>query len=69
MKKLRVYAAEGVRHAWLIDPLARTLEVFRLDGDAYRLVGQHAGDELVRGEPFDALELDLLVLWGEERAK
>lgn len=68
VKKLRVYATERVKHAWIIDSLARTLEVFRLEGVAYLLVGQYVGDELVRAEPFDAIELDLLVLWGEERA-
>ena len=31
-RKLRVYAREGVAHAWLVDPLARTPEVLRLDG-------------------------------------
>jgi len=29
-EKMRIYAREGVRHAWLVDPIARTLEVFRL---------------------------------------
>ena len=26
-RKLRVYAAHGVQHAWMVDPLAETLEV------------------------------------------
>jgi hypothetical protein len=30
-------------------------------------VTTHADDALVRAEPFDAIELDLLRLWGEER--
>src|SRR5882672_4024682 len=30
-KKLRIYAPEGVAHAWLLDPLRQTLEVLRLD--------------------------------------
>lgn len=29
MRKLPVYARERVAHAWLIDPLQRTVEVFR----------------------------------------
>jgi len=29
--KLRIYAREGVRHAWLIDPLRQSLEVFERD--------------------------------------
>jgi Uma2 family endonuclease len=30
--KLPVYAHEGVRHVWFIDPVLRMLEVFRLEG-------------------------------------
>src|SRR5689334_25190870 len=30
--KLPVYAREGVKHVWLVDPEARMLEVFRLEG-------------------------------------
>ena len=31
VKKLSIYAREQVRHTWLVDPLARTLEVLRLE--------------------------------------
>lgn len=62
--KLRVYAEEGVGHLWLLDPLARTLEVLRLQGEAYLVAAVFAGDEAVRAEPFDAVELDLVTLWG-----
>jgi Uma2 family endonuclease len=65
--KLPIYAREGVKHIWLVDPAARTLEVFRLDGGGWRLLGAHGGADCVRAEPFEALELDLLLLWGEER--
>ena len=64
--KLPVYAREGVRHVWLLDPLARTLEVFRLEGARYTLLGTHTGLARVRAEPFEALELALSVLWGED---
>ena len=30
-RKLRVYAREGVRHAWLVDPATRTIEVLALE--------------------------------------
>jgi Uma2 family endonuclease len=62
-KKMPIYAREGVAHVWLVDPTARTLEIFRLDGETYRLVATHEGDETIRAEPFDAIELALLVLW------
>ncbi|GAC1574672.1 MAG: hypothetical protein NVS3B20_06290 [Polyangiales bacterium] len=61
--KLPIYAAEQVGHAWLIDPLAHTLEVFRLDGAGWRLAATFRDDAIVRAEPFDAIELELAVLW------
>jgi Uma2 family endonuclease len=63
VRKLPVYAREGVSHVWLVDPLAKTLEVFRLDGDGYRLVVTFEGETPCRAEPFDAIELDLAALW------
>ena len=39
------------------------MEILRLDGPTYRLVGTHHGKAKVRAEPFDAIELDLSVLW------
>jgi Uma2 family endonuclease len=64
--KLPVYGREGVRHVWFVDPLARTLEVRRLEGEDYLLLGTHTGLAHVRAEPFEALELVLAVLWGED---
>ncbi|KFE62960.1 Uma2 family endonuclease [Hyalangium minutum] len=63
--KLPLYARQGVRHVWLMDPEARTLEVFRLEGTRYVLLVTHTGLARVRAEPFEALELDLAYLWGE----
>jgi Uma2 family endonuclease len=63
--KLPVYAREGVRHVWLVDPDLRTLEVFRLEGAHYALLATHVGAARVRVEPFTALELELEALWGE----
>jgi Uma2 family endonuclease len=64
MLKMPIYARERVLHLWSVDPLARLLEVFRLDGERWTLVGAHGGDSaLVRVEPFDAVELDLTRWW------
>jgi Uma2 family endonuclease len=63
--KLPVYAREGVRHLWFVDPVARTLEVFRLEGARYTLLVTYTGMARVRAEPFEAIELDLAFLWGE----
>jgi len=62
-KKLAIYAREGVAHAWLVDPIARTLEVFRLENGRWLILATYAGSETVRAEPFDQIELDLGSLW------
>lgn len=66
--KLPIYARERVRHLWLVDPRAKSLEVFRLDADTYRLVAVHGDSDVVRIEPFDAIELSLSALWPERAA-
>ncbi|QSQ18820.1 Uma2 family endonuclease [Pyxidicoccus parkwayensis] len=63
--KLPVYAREGVRHVWLVDPRAKVLEVLRLEGSGYSLVVTHSGPAVVRAEPFDAVELKLSFIWGK----
>jgi Uma2 family endonuclease len=64
-KKLPIYARERVPHAWLVDPLARTLEVLRLEGTQWPIAGVHEDDAHVRAEPFDAVELELGALWAD----
>lgn len=63
VKKLAVYARAQVSHAWLVDPIARTIEVLRLENDRWTIVDTCAGTDTVRLEPFDAIELDLTLLW------
>jgi Uma2 family endonuclease len=63
-KKLPLYAAHGVSHVWLIDPIAKTLEVHSLGDDRRWLdVRVYEGDACVRAEPFAAIEIDLASLW------
>ncbi len=64
-KKLAIYAREGVPHAWLLDPIAHTLEVLRLENGLWTVVGEHAGHDVVRVEPFAEVNLDLAALWAE----
>ncbi len=62
-RKLPIYHREAVGHAWLIDPVLRTLEVFRRHDLGWLLVGTFSGDAVVRAEPFDAATLGLAALW------
>lgn len=64
-RKMPVYAREQVAYAWLVDPLVRTLEVYHLEGSRWVLLGTFMDNAKVRAEPFDAVELDLSVLWAE----
>jgi len=61
--KMPIYAREGVSHAWLVDPVSKTLEMFRLEGNRWRPPVTHHGDGRVRVEPFEAIEIDLALLW------
>lgn len=63
LRKLPLFAREQVGHVWFLDPRPRSLEVFRLDRDSYRCVLLAEGDQRVRAEPFDAIELALAPLW------
>jgi glutamate formiminotransferase len=54
-----------VSGAWLIDPLARTLEVLKLENGRWTILATHAGTEVVRAEPFEAIEVELATLWGD----
>jgi Uma2 family endonuclease len=62
-RKLPSYAAHGIPWLWLVDPPARTLEVFELVEGRWTLIATHGGDDIVRAVPFDAIELELGALW------
>ncbi len=62
-KKLQIYARQETSHAWLVDPIACTLEVLRLDTGPWTILSTWSGLAIVRPEPFDAIDLDLSLLW------
>jgi Uma2 family endonuclease len=64
-RKMAVYAGEGVSHAWLIDPVARTIEARRLESGVWTSVATHAGNATVHLEPFEEIDLPLGRLWGD----
>ena len=63
VRKMPVYAREGVAYAWLLDPLQQTLEVFELHDGRWLLASTHAGDEQVSAVPFEAVTLELGDFW------
>ncbi|MBF0498142.1 MAG: Uma2 family endonuclease [Deltaproteobacteria bacterium] len=63
VKKMPLYARHAVEHIWLIDPVAMTMDVFRLESGRWVLLGSYAEQGKVRVEPFQEIELDLSDLW------
>ena len=77
--KAELYARYGVRHYWIVDPEARTLEMYEPGRDAprrgrrsrggtrrgakYRLVATHEGATMVRTSLFSDFEIDLGRVW------
>lgn len=59
---------EGVLHLWLVDPLTQTLEVYRLEERRWTVAAVYGGDDVVRAEPFGAIELALARWWVPEAA-
>jgi len=62
-RKLGIYAREGLPHVWLVDPLRQSLEVLALESGNLEKIEEHHGNVHVRARPFDAVELELRVLW------
>ncbi len=62
-RKLRIYAREGVTHAWLVDPLRQTLEVLALESGSFESLDAYHGDDRICARPFEAVELELRALW------
>lgn len=62
-RKMGIYARESIAHLWLVDPLAKTVEVYRLENGRWTVLTVVGGDEIVALEPFDAVELELQRWW------
>ncbi|MFO0759449.1 MAG: Uma2 family endonuclease [Byssovorax sp.] len=62
--KMPLYASAGVSHAWLVDPIARTLEAYALGRDRHwKAPAIYREKVRVRAEPFEAIEFPLDRLW------
>jgi len=62
-RKMLVYAREGVSHLWLVNPIHRTLESYRLVASRWTLLATFVGDAAVRAEPFEDVALDMSRWW------
>ena len=64
--KKRAYHEHRVGHYWLLDPSDETLAVYRWHTDGYVELLVAERHETVRAEPFDAIELRVAVLFGDD---
>ena len=62
-EKRPVYAREGVRHLWFVDPAARTLETFALHEGAGMPAGRAQDAAAMSLPPFEAIAFPLNALW------
>jgi Uma2 family endonuclease len=66
VKKKRVYHQCQIPHYWIIDPAEETLAVHRWGPDGYIEILAAQRGEIVRAEPFDAVELHVGVFFGDD---
>jgi Uma2 family endonuclease len=69
MEKMPIYAQYQIPFCWLVDPMEKTLDVFRLKAGEWVVAGFYVGEAKVRAEPFTAIEINLSDLWREGRPK
>lgn len=62
-EKMPLYAKMDVKHAWLGDPILRTLEIYENQQGRWLLLQTLANNAQVIAAPFEAVEWELGVLW------
>lgn len=66
VKKLRIYHHAQVPHYWIVDPRDSTLSVMRWSEPGYTTVLRAERGETMRPEPFDAIDLVVGTLFGDD---
>ncbi|MSP63846.1 MAG: Uma2 family endonuclease [Myxococcales bacterium] len=66
VRKKHIYHRHQVPHYWIVDPEQEMLTVHRWHPDGYLEVLAAVRGERVRAEPFEAIELPIGVLFGDE---
>jgi len=63
--KMQVLQLAGVPHYWIGNPQEKTLVVHRWQAKGYLIVLTAASGDVVRAEPFEAIELRIDVMFGD----
>jgi Uma2 family endonuclease len=66
IKKLRLYQKVTIPHYWIADPRDATLTVMRWSEDGYITLMRAERGEVIRPEPFEAIELHVGTLFGDD---
>ena len=67
--KRAAYGRSGVHHIWFLDPDACVLEAFENEEGVWRLLGAYEGAAKVAEAPFEAVPVDLSLLWQDGAAE
>lgn len=67
--KFKLYRKNRVPHYWLVDPMKRTFEAFKLQAGRYVKRASGKGDDVVSAPPFPKLKIPLARLWPPDRSK
>jgi Uma2 family endonuclease len=66
VRKLRLYHRVAIPYYWLVDPRDCTLAVMRWSDAGYVTLIRAERGETVRAEPFEAIELSVGTLFGDD---
>ena len=61
--KFDLYEATGVSEFWLVDPKTRSIEIYTLSNGEYGLLGQFTGDEIVKSNVLDGLDVKVSAIF------
>ena len=64
--KMRIYARHGIPRYWIVDPEARTLEVYSLGDGVYEATAAYHEGDVIRVDVPDGFTIDLAELWRED---
>jgi Uma2 family endonuclease len=62
-KKMRMFARYGVREYWLVDPDARTIDVYALAGEAYGLAQSASGSDTARSTVLEGFSVNVRAIF------
>ena len=65
--KVPLYARQGVSFLWLVEPVDGRVEAYERAGASWTWIGSWGDDKEARIPPFDAVPLDLTLLWSRSQ--